>query len=78
MGIKICELVDDLFVSVVLPDSWQKEPTDNSLWSSLVDEQGRDGAAIFYKSVFCGREDFMCLNRRYNITAYNQCSSKEN
>lgn len=46
---------DNLFQYVELPEGWQKQPTDHSMWSKLVDEQGRERASIFYKAAFYDR-----------------------
>ena len=51
--------IDDLFVSVVMPEGWKKEPTDHSMWSKLVDEKGRERASIFYKAAFYDRSAHM-------------------
>lgn len=49
---------DDLFQYVELPNGWGLEPTDHSMWSKLVDEQGRERASIFYKAAFYDRSAF--------------------
>ncbi len=60
-GITVGEPVDDLFVSVTLPDGWKKVPTSHSMWSDLIDEQGRVRASIFYKAAFYDRSAFASL-----------------
>jgi len=56
-GVKFLGVVedDDMFQYVELPDGWKKVPTDHSMWSNLVDEQGRVRASIFYKGAFYDR-----------------------
>ena len=68
MGIVFGDDVDDLFVSVVLPDGWEVVPTDHSMQSHLVDEKGRERADIFYKAAFYDRSAHIRLNKRYHST----------
>ncbi len=58
--------VDDLFVSVTMPAGWRKVGTDHSMWSDLLDEQGRKRAAIFYKAAFYDRSAHMSFTRRFS------------
>ncbi len=46
---------DDLFYDIVLPKGWKIKPTDHSMWSKLVDENGEEVAGIFYKAAFYDR-----------------------
>ena len=59
MGVVYGEDVDDLFVNVTLPPSWQVNPTDHSMWSELVDSDGVVRAQIFYKAAFYDRSAFI-------------------
>jgi hypothetical protein len=68
LGFKFGEDVDDLFVSVQFPEGWKKESTDHSMWSDLIDSQGRKRAGIFYKASFYDRSAHMSLKRRYTST----------
>lgn len=61
LGIKFGEEVDDLFVDATLPEGWKKEGTDHSMWSHIVDEKGKEIAAIFYKAAFYDRRAHMQL-----------------
>jgi hypothetical protein len=63
-GIVFGEDVDDLFVSVTLPEGWLFKATDHSMWSKLHDEQGRERASIFYKAAFYDRKAHASLSRR--------------
>lgn len=78
MGVQVGEKVDDLFVSVVLPQGWRKEATEHSMWSTLLDEQGRERATIFYKAAFYDRNAHMNLTRRYQAVGYNDCDAEGN
>jgi hypothetical protein len=68
MGIVYGGDADDLFVYVMLPQGWKKEPTDHSMWSKLVDERGRERAAIFYKAAFYDRSAHISLTRRFTYS----------
>lgn len=46
---------DDLFLNVTLPAGWAVKPTDHSMWSHLVDAEGKERASIFYKAAFYDR-----------------------
>jgi hypothetical protein len=59
MGIKFLDDADDIFVNVELPPMWKVEPTDHSMWNTLVDEKGNKVAEIFYKAAFYDRSAFM-------------------
>ena len=50
---------DPLFLDVTLPDGWKIERTDHSMWSKLIDANGRERASIFYKAAFYDRRAFM-------------------
>lgn len=64
--------VDDLFVACKLPEGWTKEPTDHSMWSNLLDPQGRKRGMIFYKAAFYDRKAHMQMERRYSAEGYVQ------
>lgn len=66
MGVEYIEQVDDLFWRVNLPEGWKKVPTDHSMWSHLVDGQGRPRASIFYKAAFYDRRAHMGINTRFS------------
>lgn len=67
IGIVFGENVDDLFVQVTLPEGWKKEPTEHNMWSKLLDDKGRERAAIFYKAAFYDRKAHMTITRRYSF-----------
>ena len=69
MGIVFGEQISDLFARVQLPDGWRKERTRNVLWSSLLDDEGRTRASIFYKAAFYNNQAFIRLCHRYNISS---------
>jgi hypothetical protein len=59
LGFKFGNVVDDLFQEVTLPAGWKKVATDHSMWSKVVDDQGRERISIFYKAAFYDRDAFM-------------------
>jgi hypothetical protein len=67
-GVVFGEMVegDPLFQYVTLPDGWKKVSTDHSMWSNLVDEQGRIRAQIFYKAAFYDRSASLSVCRRFS------------
>lgn len=65
LGFVFGERIDDLFVNVVMPDGWEKVPTDHSMWSDLIDPQGRKRGSIFYKAAFYDRSAKLHLDCRY-------------
>lgn len=64
-GITFGEDVDNVFVYVTLPPGWQIVPTDHNMWTTLLDEQGGQRAAIFYKAAFYDRNAYIAFNSRY-------------
>jgi len=55
---------DNLFYDVELPEGWQKKSTDHSMWSELIDDQGRKRAGIFYKAAFYDRYAFISPEKK--------------
>lgn len=57
LGFRIGEFTDDdqLFVHATLPEGWSKEGSDHSMWSYVVDAQGRRRVSCFYKAAFYDR-----------------------
>lgn len=66
LGFVFGKEVDSLFVEVNMPSGWRKEATDHSMWSNLVDPQGRKRGSIFYKAAFYDRTAHMHLSARYS------------
>lgn len=56
---------DTLFRWTNLPSGWKRAATDHSMWSKIVDENGKERVSIFYKAVFYDREAFMSLVSRF-------------
>lgn len=50
------------------PPGWKKEPTDHSMWSKLMDDKGRERAAIFYKAAFYDQSAHVTLSNRFSAT----------
>lgn len=63
LGFKFGNVVDGdpLFQEVTLPAGWKKVATDHSMWSKVVDDQGRERISIFYKAAFYDRDAFMSV-----------------
>lgn len=78
-GVKFLGIVDGdpMFQYVDLPSGWKKEAI-NRLWSKLVDDKGRERAAIFYKAAFYDRSAHISLTSRYNILVDWDRLNKEN
>ena len=58
---------DPLFCFCTLPNGWKKVATDYSMWSKLIDDKGRERAAIFYKAAFYDRKAHADTLRRFSI-----------
>lgn len=52
---------DPIFRPAKLPEGWKKVPTDHSMWSAILDEQGRERVQVFYKAAFYDRSAHMGL-----------------
>jgi hypothetical protein len=81
MGVKYLERPGDpnaLFCPVDLPEGWKVEPTDHSMWSKLIDADGRERASIFYKAAFYDRDAFVNVNRRFGVSGYESCDADGN
>jgi hypothetical protein len=52
---------DPLFRPATLPEGWSREGSDHAMWSSIVDQNGRQRVAIFYKAAFYDRSAHMRL-----------------
>jgi len=46
---------DDIFTHVTLPAGWKKQRTDHSMYTDLIDSDGKKRASIFYKAAFYDR-----------------------
>lgn len=67
MGFVFYETKDPLFYKAILPAGWKIVPTDNPMWSNIVDARGLIRAQIFYKAAFYSRMAHMSLSVRYGI-----------
>ena len=62
LGFRFGEPVaDGLFRSATLPEGWEREGSDHSMWSYVVDREGKRRVGIFYKAAFYDRDAFMSL-----------------
>lgn len=70
-GIEIVGMVDGdpFFMNVRLPEGWQKERTDHSMWTKLVDNRGRTRSTFFYKAAFYDRSAHMTPDRCLTVKA---------
>jgi len=48
-------VIDDLFYQAKLPEGWKKKATEHSMWSVIVDKNGKERIQIFYKAAFYDR-----------------------
>lgn len=62
LGFTFGDDVDDLFVNVKFPPGWKLNPTDHSMWSELIDENGTVRGSVFYKAAFYDRRAFIRMN----------------
>lgn len=72
-GIKFGDDIDEIFVSVQLPDGWSKQATEHAMHSSLLDDKGRIRAHIFYKAAFYDRRAWIRLVTRYSVQEFDPC-----
>lgn len=63
LGFTFGEKVDDLFREATLPEGWTRQGSDHAMWSHIVDDQGRERVAIFYKAAFYDRCSFMRISK---------------
>lgn len=76
-GVNILGEADDIFLRVELAPGWSIQPTDHSMWTRLVDDRGRERAAIFYKAAFYDRSAHIHpLNRYFFDHDYDSDDSK--
>lgn len=73
LGFVFGEPKDDLFVNVTFPAGWEMRPTEHSMHSDLVDENGHKRAGMFYKAAFYDRSANISLVRRFRVNGYAQC-----
>lgn len=67
-GIEVLGEHDNIFLNVKLPTGWKLEPTDHSMWSKLLDEKGRERAAIFFKAAFYDYNAHFSFTPRFRAT----------
>jgi len=59
--------VDGLFIEAKFPKGWRKRPTEHSMWSEIMDDQGRKRGAIFYKAAFYDQRAHAHLTDRFYV-----------
>lgn len=62
LGFVFSDVTDGLFVYVEFPLGWKKVPTEHSMWTDLVDAEGKKRASIFYKAAFYDRDAFVNID----------------
>lgn len=77
IGFKFGADHDDIFVNATLPPGWTKKATDHSMWSQLLDANGRVRARIFYKAAFYDRSASMSMEPRYFVSSYQDGGDKD-
>lgn len=60
---------DPIFTEVDLPPGWKKEGSDHSMWTYLLDSDGRTRVSIFYKAAFYDRSAHISLDRRFSCAS---------
>lgn len=68
LGFVFGEPEDDLFVNVKFPEGWRKQVTEHSMWTHLLDANGRKRGSIFYKAAFYDRSAHVHLEGRFHAT----------
>lgn len=66
-GFKFGEKADNLFVYAKFPAGWEKRPTNHSMWSDIVDGNGRVRGQIFYKAAFYDQRAHADLCARFTV-----------
>jgi len=70
LGFIFHDPINDLFVSVDFPSGWKKRATDHSMWTNIIDAEGRNRGAIFYKAAFYDQSAHASLTRRFSVSKY--------
>lgn len=60
---------DPMFIEVELPEGWERKPSEHSMWSYIVDDQGRERIGVFYKAAFYDRKAHTDVLRRFIATS---------
>lgn len=67
LGFVFGEDIDKVFVACTLPPGWRKEATDHAMWSRLLDADGHERAAIFFKAAFYDYHAHVSWTPRYQL-----------
>lgn len=65
LGFEFGGVVEGIFLGAKFPPGWSKKPTGHSMWTDLVDGQGRKRGGIFYKAAFYDRSAYAHLVPRF-------------
>lgn len=55
LGFQFGAPVDELFLTAILPAGWSRQAADHSMYSFIIDDDGRQRVEIFYKAAFYDR-----------------------
>ncbi len=55
LGFEVGHPLDELFVGVTAPAGWELKPTEHSMWSDIIDADGKKCGEVFYKAAFYDR-----------------------
>lgn len=58
---------DQIFRPAKLPPGWSRKASNHAMWSSIVDDKGRERFDIFYKAAFYDRSAHMSIRRRFSV-----------
>ncbi|MBS1722559.1 MAG: hypothetical protein JSS66_06070 [Armatimonadetes bacterium] len=70
LGFVFGEPEDDLFVACTFPTGWSVVPTDHSMYSDIIDDQGRKRGSIGYKAAFYDQWAQANLTNRYVVNRW--------
>lgn len=59
---------DKLFIEAKFPKGWRKKPTEHSMWTEILDDQGRKRGMIFYKAAFYDQRAHAHLETRFRVS----------
>jgi hypothetical protein len=58
---------EGIFIEAKFPKGWRKKPTEHSMWTDIVDDQGRKRGGIFYKAAFYDCRSAAHLETRFSV-----------
>jgi len=69
MGINVLRMpkCDDILLDAELPAGWRVKATDHSMWSEIIDSNGRKRISVFHKNSVMERSAYADIIRRYGV-----------